>query len=634
MRVITVITNNYIVFGLRLFYSLKRYNKEVSFVIYLEDKTYEELCKRLGCRTKILSEIKSLGVKRAKFVAYLDAITEGSFAHLDADIIVLGDLTELQNEHYFVACRDDMSECSFILDKSKPWPNKPGLTGERYFNSGVFFAPASLKWFFERCYKDALNDKEWNSLIIPDKLFDNHFLCAKVAEYNIPIRWISEYEYNWQGFRKESRILVKPDNEGKLINVNTGRPLKLVHFAGIQDIDRFIIRLPEGIVRILSIASSGIPAGVLEFINSAIWQENNIEEHIKLKLLASSISKKAIITEGPVIAVGHERPYVDDAQSLHSIATSTISDTFKWNGLECGGAYLSANEYYELRKFIIRKHIKSIFESGVGYTSVLFKKIVKKTTSVDGWQGPWFDFALNNGCNAFLVPFNALRGGYDYAKLKEIIYSNNNPEFVFIDSPQGTENRRLIVNQLIELLPKANYYAFHDAKRDASIVYQCMQRLNLSVVEYIDSLRGLIILGKSKSLPSLFQNTDKNNKTINPVDVRGINFLVHIISAINMNNSISLTVALKNSGAVTIPFTDDPKLFFSYHTGDKRYNIIKWDNYRYELPCDLDPEDKVQFDIRLPLNLEKERIIYFDLVKEGEFWWSQLTGKECPKWFV
>lgn len=58
----------------------------------------------------------------------------------------------------FTACRDDLRECPFIADPSRPWPSRPDLDAGHHVDSGVFHAPAGPAPFFERCLDDALDD--------------------------------------------------------------------------------------------------------------------------------------------------------------------------------------------------------------------------------------------------------------------------------------------------------------------------------------------------------------------------------------------------------------------------------------------------------------------------------------------
>jgi len=68
---------------------------------------------------------------------YSDAIKRGSMVYLDADVVVLERLDALMQPSGITACNDDLSGCSFVIDKSRPWPGNPSLQRDLYVNSGV-----------------------------------------------------------------------------------------------------------------------------------------------------------------------------------------------------------------------------------------------------------------------------------------------------------------------------------------------------------------------------------------------------------------------------------------------------------------------------------------------------------------
>ncbi len=405
MHVITITTTNYVLNTLRLCRSLKKLHPLWHVIVYIDDNKLQSFFLSIGCETKLLLEINELGVKRAKFFAYADAIKIGSFLYLDADIIVLQKLDGLVAGNHLTVCRDRLTECSFIADPSKPWVGRPELSGDFYFNSGVFYSPAHLRCFFEHCLEAAKDDNEWESLIILGKLYDNHFLCAKVAEQNLPINFVSEYQYNWQGFRSGLTLRVIADNDGNLYNIDVNKLLCLVHFAGIVEIDLYIQTLPTYLQTILANAVNDHTVGILECINSQFWRLSDLEDRAK------------------------------------------------------------------------------------------------------------------------------------------------------------------------NILPSPIFYNFREIKFKVQVI-------NISERE---------------------------------------------------SSAINLSLKLKNNGTVTIPFIGLEKLFFSFHLLDLDDKIIQWDHPRYELPVNLAPEDSFEFNIRIDELSNYDCFIVFDLVKEGFFWWSNLTAQKCPR---
>jgi hypothetical protein len=244
MRIISISTENYLPNAQRLFQSIRRFYPNAQLTLFSESNDPKNLLNGLDVNIILLPEIRSLGVKRAKFKAYSLASCDGGFVYLDSDIIVLQKLKELENVSYFTACKDDLSECPFIINKLYPWENYPTIQASNYFNSGVFACPVGMQNFFKTIEAESCNNSDWESVVIPGKLYDNHFLCFKIVQYGIGVNFISSFEYNWQGFQKGGQLCCYLRQDNVLINANSGSEVKLVHFAGIQDIESYIRQLP------------------------------------------------------------------------------------------------------------------------------------------------------------------------------------------------------------------------------------------------------------------------------------------------------------------------------------------------------------------------------------------------------
>jgi hypothetical protein len=247
LQIITISTGNFRAFTERLLLSLQRSGGVFHLTVFCEDAAEFSLLPRLGpCTIEELPEIRSFGVKRAKFAAYSKKIKSGGFLYLDSDIIVLSPLDELADCKMFSGCPDDLSACSFIQNRRYPWPGDPALKNCVYINSGVFYAPFPTRDFFDELHELSLSDDLWSRYILPDGLYDNHFLCAQLNLKKQPVHLLDPLTYNWQGFYKEGTLQVcRRDNS--LVNRESGTELKLVHFAGIQDIDHFLRALPRDI---------------------------------------------------------------------------------------------------------------------------------------------------------------------------------------------------------------------------------------------------------------------------------------------------------------------------------------------------------------------------------------------------
>jgi len=627
LHVITIITSNYSLHAQRLIKSLKRQHPESAITVYSEDTSMGSVFTSLGARLKMLPEIVTLGVKRAKFLAYADAAKSGGFIYLDADILVLQPLEDLIDVSKFTACRDDLSECPFILDTHHPWENNPQWTSEKYFNSGVFAVPDGFDSFFSTICKDAMNDNDWTSIIIPGKLYDNHYLCAKIVQHQIEVNFISEYQYNWQGFRRYNELNCYADQDGVLYNKVEKLPLRIVHFAGIKNIDSYIATLPLAISRTLAMAIRDNRIGVLEMLNAAFDNTTGIEESYKLQLIKASNVKSS----ENIFSPGADQPLLEEAASITSIALSTTATDFTWNGLKCGAAYLAAAEYKTLKDFVLGNSIETILEFGAGYTTVLFKSLVQKQIALEGWVGPWVEFARAKACDARIVPFSP-ETGFEEGQLQTAIKDIRQAPgklMVFIDSPQGTQNRSLLTEQVIKLIPDAYYYVVHDSIRDASNVYHLASSLGLMIIGHYQSWRGMTILSKTPE--------NKSTNVKNKLDVellRLSRFTVSLVEKNSDSESYRLCLQLKNTGNTVLPTSSINSLLFSVHLVGKSDEIIEWDTPRYTLPVDLDPDDTVTFSIYIPSNHAGVVAVDCDFVKEGEFWWSKLTQLPCPRIYL
>lgn len=627
MKFITIATSDYAIHVNRLSKSIFRVYANAEITIYTDASDLNCFLQDKRTKVKVLPEIATLGVKRAKFLAYADAAKTGGFIYLDADILVLQPLDDLIDVSTFTACRDDLSECPFILDTRHPWANNPQWTSELYFNSGVFAVPDGFDSFFSAICKDAMNDDDWTSIIIPGKLYDNHYLCAKIVQHQIVVNFISEYQYNWQGFRRYNELNCYTDQAGVLCSKVENLPLRIVHFAGIKNIDSYIATLPLAISRALSMAIADNKTGVLELFCAAFDNTTGIEEAYKLQFIKAANVKPS----ENIFSPGTDQPLLDEAASITSIALSTAATDFTWNGLKCGSSYLAAAEYKALKDFVLGNNIETILEFGAGYTTVLFKSLVKKQIALEGWAGPWIDFARAKGCDARNVAFSQETGfeeGQLQAAIKDIRRTPGKL-MIFIDSPQGTRNRSLVTEQVIKLIPDADYYVVHDSIRDASNVYHLASRLELMILGHFQSWRGMTILGKKS------ENKSANVK--NKLDVELLRLSRFTVSLFEKNTdteSYRLCLQLKNTGNTVLPTSSIDKLFFSVHLVGTNDEIIEWDTPRYTLPVDLDPDDTVTFSIYIPSNHAGVIAVDCDFVKEGEFWWSKLTQSPCPRIYL
>jgi hypothetical protein len=612
---ITAATNSWLLCASRLVRSLLRSNPGARIAVYLEDDRFASAFQMLGAETRRLPEIRALGVPRARFCAYWDAIARGPFIWLDSDVIVVDRLDALEPQEELVACRDDLSGCPFIEDKVHPWPARPDLDSGRYFNAGVFASPASWVEFWRACYNGALDDSCWRSLM-NEELGDNHFLCGMVADRAAPTRWVSEYGYNWRGLHKAGVPQVSLDAKGCLVHRGSGERLRLLHFAGIRDRDEFLLRLPPDVLAVVARAAGPEEEqDFLRYVNSG-GAASALEPHVRTLLLRAALRPDP----PPVDAFkpGKERQCLACADDLASIARTAAVEPVIWNGLRCGGSHLSVKEYVFLRSFVRRAAIAGVLEFGAGCSSVLFRREVKECVALEGWDGPWLAFARSQGCDARPVPFDPSKGGFEDQTVREAcqaISCRDARRLVFIDSPPDTGSRLLVARQVARLCGRRGFIGVHDAYRDAEMVFLLHEALQLRVAARCASLRGLVILGrKGVCVPAA---RERDERRFDPAVAAKARFEAETLRG----EDGSPHLRLKNVGPVTIRFVGDGGVYLSYHTFNARGDLVCWDGPRTVLPCDLEPGDELLFPFTTPSDGSRP---VFDLVAEGRFWWSQL----------
>lgn len=626
MHFITITTANYARNAIRLVKSLRRVHPAAEITVFSDDVSLEPRFAECGAQLHVLPQITEFGVKRAKFFAYALASKQGAFVYLDADIVVLKLLDALWSEDVFTTTRDDLSGCDFIADRSRPWAARPELSGAGYFNSGVFYAHAAMAGFFEKVCADVVDDRDWNDLIIPGKLYDNHYLCAKILQYGIETRFVSEYAYNWQGFLQHGTLHCRIDDAGALRSETSGEALHLVHFAGVGSIESFIAGLPADVLRVLAQAVGVDDSGLLEATGILLREqaEGCTGTVPLLKTLGLSAKADALRPGADVSLLG------GDAASVASIALSTVGDDCLWNGLRCGNAYLGAAEYKQLRDFVEAAQIDSVLEFGAGYTTVLFSRLVKRQLALEGWDGPWLEFARSQGANAQLVPFSSGRGFEEapLARAIDEVLKGASKSMVFLDSPQGTGSRALVAEQIIACAGFADFVVVHDSVRDARNVYRLAAALNLRVLGHFPSLRGLTFLGREEvRLPGDVAALDAQS-------TRALRFTMNCTRRVPaQNDGWRAFIEVKNSGDVVIPAVGEHAMHFGLHFQREDGGVI-WDTPRYTLPVDLAPHDSLEFWVDYDGRFGPLKTVQCDFVKEGEFWWSQVCGEPCPAFSV
>ena len=612
----TVCTASYAVHTRRLVTSYLRSHPGAQVTVYCDaPEKVDRALAGFACRVIELPAIQALGVKRAKFEAYKLSAGQGSFLYLDSDVIVLAPLDGLADGKQLVACADDLSECDFIANRSFPWADDPGLEAKVYVNSGVMFIPAALFDFLDELHVYALNDATWVRYTIEGKLYDNHFLCAFLNKKEVPLRLVDALAYNWQGMRRGEEVLAQ-EEDGHLVNAPTSTQLHLLHFAGIRDIDGFLLGLSPAALRVVANAACERPLDVLDLFHG------HSPSHALPGDVPREIARALVMAERQVQGACPNDPsaYLPNSASFLSLALAEKPSDVLWNGFPCGGSYLNPQEYDFLRDVVRNNGIATVLEIGGGFSSVLLNQHAQKVLSIEASDGPWLDAALARGCDVEHIPFDPVERRFDEATLAAAIARRGltTPDLLFIDSPVGTVSRRGVFSQLQRII-RARFIAFHDARRDADLVFEAMG-VGYLLHSYLPSLRGFVLLAampgaqQPKSVPA--GGTDEGAYKFSATLVERRTFST-------ATGGVWRRVLLRNEGQRELRSSGEDAVLLSYHLTNSDGAGLRWDNARTPLPCDLRSGDELVFDVLFE-PYEGDAYFHFDLVCEGRYWVSQL----------
>ena len=625
MQLITVCDFRYLHEAQRLAISLQKSGNRQPLVIFCDDPEVFEPLRCAGCALRVVPEIGTLGAKRAKLTAYTRALAEfGDVLYLDADIIVLSELSHLHKPGALRACPDDLSGCAFITDTRHPWPGDQDLTNHCYFNSGVLHLPATLSGFFERLRQLSLDDKCWNRHIFAGRLYDNHFLCAHINLNDISVEFLDEHVYNWQGFLRKGELQVVRRGS-QLVNRHSGKELKLAHFAGVADVDKALCSLPADVAALLCERSTEDPGRRLfaftrfqAACNSDFLQPmrddfvQTVYENARRELLA-------VADGGWRRDFERQDSYLTDPDGMLSVVYSRPSSQALWNGLQCGGAYLEGDEYNYLSGLVRTFDVRSVLETGAGETSICFQMAGARSRAIESSLGPWLERAQAAGCPACHVPFLSERCEFEPSALDAALSGLNEVDLIFVDSPIGTRSRSRVLTQLMRKV-RARLVLFHDVHRDATNIYQYQAEHGLRVVDYLPSRRGMLLLSTgsfaAKSVP----------RTAADVKLSGVRCsLTTSDTALLMTagTESNLRITLTNRGSHILSSRYQNSVRVTYHWLDEAGGIVVYDGARTLLPFDIYPGNAATFGLRvlapqvtgiftLQIAIVQERVAWFD----------------------
>lgn len=638
LRIATIVTSDYISHAERLLLSLRSSGNRFHLIVYCEDPALlDSFVKLNDCSVRRLPSIRSLGVKRAKFQAYRDAIEGGDFLYLDADVVVLESLEEIAGRRTLAACPDDLSGCPRIADKLRPWPAAPELQNRVYVNSGVLFIPASEREFIEYICAESMSDELWARYIAPGVLYDNHFLCAYLNLEHATLELLDETVYNWQGFYKggQLQVLRRGDN---LLNRQSGKELRLVHFAGIQDIDRFLCDLPPDISSLICARSMTVHGSPDHAITAVMAGLSRCFSHELPDPFVKTVFRHSLAEVCEIARNGFEQSYFEtesyfrDPDAMLSLVYSRPNSSALWNGLRCGGAYLDGDEYNYLFGLVKRLEVGTVIETGAGETSILFRRAGVDAYSLEAHPGPWLDRAAQEGCRCFLIPFNTETRLFELAPLQEALAGLRGKfiDLLFIDSPGGTPYRSRILLELLEIV-RARYILFHDVHRDAGNVFRYAVQCGLKIVDYFPSRRGLVLLSSTEE-----QVPEPPPRLDNTV-FRSPGLRIAILAGPRQAcacDVFTVMIELENGSDVPISSSFRNPICMSYHWYGRHEECLVYDGIRTPLPFDIGPHTRAAFPVRvLAPAAQGQCRLQLSLVQEGIAWfhaWEEALGVWMP----
>ncbi len=607
--------------------SLLASNPNARLTIYCDRKdTFAELAAE-RCELVEVPEMSVIGAKRSKFAAYRHAAQSGSFLYLDADAIVLEPLDELAHGEVLSGCDDDLSHCPFIVDKLHPWPNAPELHKDVYINSDIFYFPAGRKDLLEEMYQQSRNDEQWNRYTFPNCLYDNHFLCAFLNLKKEPINFLDPTQYGWQGFYFYDQIQVERRGD-QLVNKNSGVVLKLILFAGIRQSYDLMLTWPPDIAslvlaRILPKTGSADQA-LASYLAANSAALGATKDPHQLVILRQTIAELRHLTAGNGNSTRRSTSYFLDPESMRAFACAQPPSGVEWNGLECGGAYLEAEEYAAIRDMVRARKIRTAVETGAGETSILFADLGVDALSVESQPGPWLERARSRGCIVLEIPFDDSRAEFDDDGLRAGIAASGwkQADLLFIDSPVGTGRRANLLRQFSRLL-QFRYVLYHDAIRDARNIFRDQQALGLEPVSFFASPRGLMLLQKpSHAIPP--QPT--------PADVRIDPAQVSLAAEDNAARVFSpraefaIQLKLEYRGPETLSSRLPNPVYAAYHWRNAAGEFVVFDGIRTALPCDIESGDRCSFDVYAVTPEQPGRYeLQISLVQEFVCWFHELN---------
>jgi len=295
---------------------------------------------------------------------------------------------------------------------------------------------------------------------------------------------------------------------------------------------------------------------------------------------------------------GHR--YLNNPEGLRSVAFAGSLSSCTWNGLRCGGSYLDAGEYRQIRRILGALNLRSVLETGAGETSILFRRM---------------------GLRTFLLEYQSKEAELEDQIAKQQL---SNVDLLFIDSPQGA------LAQLVRHV-KPRFVMYHDALRDAVNLFKDQVKHELKLMYFLDSPRGLALFAGPpfRGLPLPPEPFDA--QTMVPPHQSRIAVLDTSPTTAAPGCLFDIRVLLTNTTEKTLSSRYNRPVLVAYHWLTSDRQILTWDGLRTPLPVDLDPGDSIEFAINvLAPEVVGQFVLQVAVVQESVAWFeTERLGSEA-----
>jgi hypothetical protein len=627
-NVATIGTKNYFPLTKRLFASLQNSGNDFHLTVFCDDaESFRALERSRRCTVRELPEINSIGIKRARFLAYTLALQNGGFLYLDSDVIVLKPIEELAAHARITGCYDDLSSVHIIPDKLHPWAGDLSLENRWFINSGVFYAPRSRRGFFEELLVRSRKDELWERYGV---LYDNSFLCAHFNLLNEMVDYVDSTVYNWQGFVVDGQLQVQRSGDS-LVNCHSGKVLKIAHFAGVPNPDAAMCRWPVAVTSLLASRGSmneiSREHALVEFLGTLNPDFDYPPRDPTPRIVLDAMLRETVdLTSTQLLRDYSELGgYFADRETILSLAHSEPPSRYLWNGLACGGSCLDGEEYNFLLSAIRDLGIRTAIHTGTAETGRLFQDFEVEAWRVESTDGVGAD---DHGRRAAVVKADPESDEGDRLALRQSTELLGVQQFdlLLIQVRPGTRARGIEIERLIELA-QPKYLAVHDAHRNSQSIFALQQKNGLRLIDHLASARGFVLL----AVPSAV-DPSKGAASLPPFDfevelahprIRIQLAKERIVLLPDDLRRISVTVTNLGDEALSSRYSRPVLLSYHWMSGDLQVKLR--DGLRSALPFDVLPGCSATIEMTVAPPPDSEcSLVCLTLVHEGVCWFDDV----------